>query len=39
MNTNDYGANRAAILFVFGGTCFTLSGFFLQYRHHFTHHD
>jgi hypothetical protein len=39
LNTNDFGANRAAILFVFGGTCFTLSGFFLQYRHHFTHHD
>jgi hypothetical protein len=32
-------ANRSAILFVCGGTCFTLSGFFLQYRHHFTHRD
>ena len=37
-NTNDAEALRAAILFVCGGTCFTLSGFFLQYRHHFTRH-
>ncbi|CAF0970864.1 unnamed protein product [Rotaria sp. Silwood1] len=32
-------AVRVAILFVCGGTSFTLSGLFLQYRHHFTHHD
>ncbi|CAF1014913.1 unnamed protein product [Adineta steineri] len=39
LNTNDAEALRVAILFVCGGTCFTLSGFFLQYRHHCTHHD
>ena len=39
LNKTDPDAVRAAILFVCGGTCFTLSGFFLQYRHHFTHHD
>jgi hypothetical protein len=39
LNKNDSDAIRSAILFVCGGTCFTLSGFFLQYRHHFTHHD
>jgi hypothetical protein len=39
LNTSDTTATRSAILFVCGGTCFTLSGFFLQYRHHFTHHD
>ncbi len=38
-NISSSDATRAAILFVCGGTCFTLSGFFLQYRHHFTHHD
>jgi len=38
-NKTDADAIRAAILFVCGGTCFTLSGFFLQYRHHCTHHD
>lgn len=38
-NTSSAATVRAAILFVFGGTSFTLSGFFLQYRHHFTHHD
>jgi hypothetical protein len=38
-NTSDSDAIRSAILFVCGGTCFTLSGLFLQYRHHFTHHD
>jgi hypothetical protein len=39
LNVTESDAIRAAILFVCGGTCFTLSGFFLQYRHHFTHHD
>ena len=39
LNTNDAEALRAAILFICGGTCFTLSGFFLQYRHHCTHHN
>lgn len=38
-NTTDAGALRAAILFICGGTCFTLSGLFLQYRHHCTHRD
>lgn len=38
-NVTNADAIRAAILFVCGGTCFTLSGFFLQYRHHCTHHD
>ena len=39
LNTNDTEALRSAILFVCGGTCFTLSGFFLQYRHHCIPHD
>ncbi len=39
LNKTDSDAVRSAVLFVFGGTCFTLSGFFLQYRHHFTHRD
>ena len=39
LNQTDFQAIRAAILFVCGGTCFTLSGLFLQYRHHFMHHD
>jgi len=34
LNKTDADAVRSAILFVCGGTCFTLSGFFLQYRHH-----
>jgi hypothetical protein len=38
-NKSDSDAMRAAILFVCGGTCFTLSGLFLQYRHHFIHRD
>lgn len=38
-NTSDAAAVRATILFVCGGASFTLSGLFLQYRHHFTHHD
>jgi len=32
-------AVAAAVLFVCGGTCFTLSGFFLQYRHHCVPHN
>jgi len=37
-NVGAFGANRSATLFVFGGTCFTLSGLFLQYRHYCTRH-
>jgi len=39
LNKTDADGVRAAVLFVCGGTCFTLSGFFLQYRHHCIHHD
>ena len=39
LNKTDADAIRSAVLFVCGGTCFTLSGFFLQYRHHFMHRD
>jgi hypothetical protein len=38
-NQTDFEANRAAILFICGGTCFTLSGLFLQYRHHCIRHN
>ncbi|CAF2525688.1 unnamed protein product [Rotaria sp. Silwood2] len=38
-NKTHSDAVRVAILFVCGGTSFTLSGLFLQYRHHCIHHD
>lgn len=34
LNVTESDAIRSAILFVCGGTSFTLSGLFLQYRHH-----
>ncbi|CAF3744721.1 unnamed protein product [Rotaria socialis] len=37
-NKSESDAVTVAILFVCGGTGFTLSGLFLQYRHHCTHH-
>ncbi|CAF1231849.1 unnamed protein product [Didymodactylos carnosus] len=39
-NTSPSGwtEERSSWLFVAGGTCFTLSGLFLQYRHYFTRH-
>ncbi|CAF3503180.1 unnamed protein product [Rotaria socialis] len=38
-NKTNMDAVRVAVLFVCGGTSFTLSALFLQYRYHFTHHD
>ncbi|CAF1226904.1 unnamed protein product [Didymodactylos carnosus] len=37
-NKTDSDEGLSAIIFVIGGTCFTLSGLFLQYRHYFTKH-
>ena len=33
-NTNDFGQNRAATLYLFGGLGFAFSGFFLLYDHY-----
>ncbi|CAF5035924.1 unnamed protein product [Rotaria sp. Silwood1] len=37
-NLSDFDENRASILFVVGGCCFTLGGFFLQYIYYCSRH-